>query len=168
MVGMAAANLQGADKGTRDIDLWFKSTSDGGLDEAARSVGGMFIWRADPPTLSGKVLARIDVVNKCHGLNSFDREYEEALDVEVDDFVVKMLPLPRIIASKTAANRPKDRAALPALSGRAECRFTVHLGAATEADSRGLLGAAGSVLVADRACHCPARARYGSGPAWAR
>lgn len=115
MVGMAAANLQGADKGTRDIDLWFKSTSDGGLDEAARSVGGRFIWRADPPTLSGKVLARIDVVNKCHGLNSFDREYEEALDVEVDDFVVKMLPLPRIIASKTAANRPKDRAALPAL-----------------------------------------------------
>ena len=49
MVGMAAANLQGADKGTRDINLWFKSTSDGGLDEAAKSVGGMFIWKADPP-----------------------------------------------------------------------------------------------------------------------
>jgi hypothetical protein len=75
----------------------------------------MFIWRADPPTLSGKSLARIDVVNKCHGLEGFDREYKEALDVEVEDFTVKMLPLDRIIVSKKAANRPKDRAALPAL-----------------------------------------------------
>ena len=115
MVGMAAANLQGADKGTNDIDLWFKTTSDGGLDNAARSVGGMFIWRANPPTLSGDALARVDVVNRCQGLESFAREYANALEVEIEDFVVKMLPLDRIIASKTAANRPKDRAALPAL-----------------------------------------------------
>lgn len=115
MVGMAAANLQGADKGTRDIDLWFKSTSDGGLDAAARSVGGVFVWRANPPTLSGRALERVDVVNKCHGLRSFDEEYEEALDVEIEGFVVKMLPLERIIVNKTAADRPKDRAALPSL-----------------------------------------------------
>jgi predicted nucleotidyltransferase len=115
MVGMAAANLQGADKGTNDIDLWFKSTSDGGLDAAAKFVGGVFIWRANPPTLSGKNLARVDVVNRCQGLESFDREYANTLDVEIEDFTVKMLPLDRIIASKTAANRPKDRAALPAL-----------------------------------------------------
>jgi hypothetical protein len=115
MVGMAAANLQGADKGTNDIDLWFKTTSDVGLDDAARSVGGLFAWRANPPTLTGKALARVDVVNKCHGLDGFNREYEGALDVEIEDFTVKMLPLDRIIASKTAADRPKDRAALPAL-----------------------------------------------------
>ena len=115
MVGMAAANLQGSDKGTQDIDLWFKTTSDGALDSAARTVGGMFMRRADPPSLSGRALNRVDVVNRCHGLDSFDREYENALDVEIEDFTVKMLPLDRIIVSKTAADRPKDRAALPAL-----------------------------------------------------
>jgi hypothetical protein len=116
MVGMAAANLQGCDKGTSDIDLWFKTTSDGGLDSAARSVGGMFVWRADPPTLTGRALVRVDVVNRCHGLDSFSREYEGALDVVIEDFAVKMLPLDRIIVNKTAANRPKDRLALSALN----------------------------------------------------
>ena len=115
MVGMAAANLQGTDKGTQDIDLWFKTTSDGALDNAARTVGGIFMWRANPPSLSGSALNRVDVVNRCHGLDSFDQEYENALDVEIEDFAVKMLPLDRIIVNKTAANRPKDRAALPAL-----------------------------------------------------
>ena len=115
MVGMAAANLQGADKGTQDIDLWFKTTSDSALDNAARAVGGMFMWRANPPSLSGKALNRVDVVIRCHGLDSFDLEYKNAIDVEIEDFVVKMLPLDRIIVNKTAANRPKDRAALPAL-----------------------------------------------------
>jgi hypothetical protein len=33
----------------------------------------------------------------------------------IEDVDVKVLPLPRIIASKRAANRPKDQAVLPAL-----------------------------------------------------
>ena len=42
IVGMSAADLQGANIGTQDIDLWFRSTSDGGLDRAARAAGSMF------------------------------------------------------------------------------------------------------------------------------
>jgi predicted nucleotidyltransferase len=115
IVGMSAADLQGANIGTQDLDLWFESTSDGGLDRAARSVGSMFAWRANPPALTGEQLERIDIVNRCHGLGSFDREYDNALDMEVEGLSFKVLPLDRVIASKKAANRPKDRAVLPTL-----------------------------------------------------
>jgi len=40
VVGMSAAVIQGADLGTEDIDLWFSSLADPGLDEAARAAGG--------------------------------------------------------------------------------------------------------------------------------
>lgn len=115
IVGASAAILQGYDGGTKDIDLWFASTSDAGLDRAARKLGGMFVWRANPPVLSGDALSRFDVVNNMDGLSTFKEEYSNAVDVQVDDFTVKLLPLDRIIDSKIAANRDKDRASIPAL-----------------------------------------------------
>jgi hypothetical protein len=61
-------------------------------------------------------LIRSTLSGHCHGLSSFTTEYEGALDVEIaPDLVVKALPLARIIASKRAAGRPKDKAALPML-----------------------------------------------------
>lgn len=115
IVGMSAADLQGAHIGTQDIDLWFRRTSDPGLDRAARSVGCLFMWRADPPMLEGKELERFDVVNRCDGLDIFDVEYTDAVDSEIEGIPVKLLPLHRIIVSKKAADRPKDRVTLPAL-----------------------------------------------------
>lgn len=115
LVGMTAAILQGADVSTRDIDLWVDSTSGGKLGDAARRAGGLFVWRADPPYLEGRELARVDLVNRMSGLGSFDVEYAGAVPVQVDDFEVVVLPLVRILASKTAANRSKDKAALHAL-----------------------------------------------------
>jgi predicted nucleotidyltransferase len=115
VVGMSAADLQGANIGTQDIDLWFASTSDGGLDRAARSVGSLFMWRADPPSLLGEELERIDVVRSCSGLGSFEQEYENAVELEVEGLPLKVLPLDRVIISKKTANRPKDRAHLPTL-----------------------------------------------------
>jgi predicted nucleotidyltransferase len=115
IVGMSAADLQGANIGTQDLDLWFESTSDGGLDHAARSVGSTFAWRANPPSLIGEELERMDVVNRCQGLRSFQEEYKDAVDMEVEGLPLKILPLDRVIASKKAANRPKDRAHLPTL-----------------------------------------------------
>lgn len=120
IVGMSAADLQGAHIGTQDIDLWFRRTSDSGLDQAARLVGCLFLWRSDPPTLEGKELERFDVVNRCDGLEDFAAEYEDAVDSDIEGIPVKLLPLDRIIASKRAANRPKDRAALPALRAALE------------------------------------------------
>ena len=120
VVGMVSAILQGADTGTRDIDLWFATTSDGRLSEAAKSVGGLFIWRSNPPCLSGKELDRFDLVNRMNGLNDFESEYQRAVDCQIDDFQVKLLPLERIIVSKQTAGRPKDVAALPALQAALE------------------------------------------------
>lgn len=37
------------------------------------------------------------------------------IDYPIDDFTVKLLPLARVIASKKASAREKDRAAMPAL-----------------------------------------------------
>lgn len=122
IVGMSAAILQGADGGTKDIDLWFRTTSDGRLSDAASSVGGIFIWRANPPCLGGEELARVDLVNRMSGLDDFDSEYEGAVDCQIDDFVVKLLPLDRVIVSKRASARPKDKAALPSLRATLKAR----------------------------------------------
>jgi predicted nucleotidyltransferase len=115
LVGMLAAIFQGADGITRDIDLWFQTTSDEGLDKAARNQGGLFVWRGNPPYLQGNSLARVDVVTTCHGLGSFEKEYARAHDLDLGEFSIKVLPLERIIVSKTAANREKDWRALPSL-----------------------------------------------------
>jgi hypothetical protein len=125
IVGMSAAILQGADGGTKDIDLWFQTTSDGRLSKAASSVGGIFIWRASPPCLGGEQLARVDLVNRMSGLYDFDVEYEGAVDCRIDDFIVKLLPLERIITSKKASGRLKDKAILPSL--RALLKATTYL-----------------------------------------
>jgi len=122
IVGMTSAILQGADTVTRDIDLWFATTSDGRLSDASRAAGGTFIWRATPPCLGGKDLDRFDLVYGMSGLGDFESEYEHAVDCQIDDFQVKLLPLERIIASKQAARRPKDLAVLPALLASLESR----------------------------------------------
>jgi hypothetical protein len=115
VVGMSAAVIQGADLGTEDIDLWFESLSDPGLDEAARAAGGIIAWRANPPMLTGKGLDHIDLVIRCDGLRTFDVEYAAAIEAEAFGVKVKVLPLQRVISSKKAANRLKDQAVLPAL-----------------------------------------------------
>jgi hypothetical protein len=115
VVGMSAAVIQGADLGTEDIDLWFESLSDPGLDEAARAAGGVIAWRANPPMLTGKGLDHIDLVIRCDGLRAFDVEYAAAIEAEAFGVKVRVLPLQRVISSKKAANRLKDRAVLPAL-----------------------------------------------------
>jgi hypothetical protein len=69
-----------------------------------------------PPLFSGPGLEDIDVVIKCDGLRDFDSEYSGAVDVAlVPGLIVKVLPIDRVLASKRAADRPKDRAVIPAL-----------------------------------------------------
>jgi len=69
-----------------------------------------------PPTLGGDALGdRLDVVLTANGLASFEVEYQGARYIEVDEIVLPVLPLERIICSKRAAGRSKDLAVLPAL-----------------------------------------------------
>jgi predicted nucleotidyltransferase len=119
VVGMSAALLQGARGLTEDIDLWFERLDDPRIAESVRAAGGLWISGAfgmRPPTIGGPELDdRFDVVTTCHGLDAFAAEYVDAVAMSVDGLELKLLPLERVIASKRAANRDKDRAALPAL-----------------------------------------------------
>jgi hypothetical protein len=116
IVGLSAAALQGANTTTLDVDLWFESTADPRIAEAARAAGG--IWTSGfgmmPPQLGG-ALERFDLVNVMHGLERFAIELPGAKFMTVQGVSVRVLPLDRIIASKRAATRPKDRAVIPAL-----------------------------------------------------
>jgi predicted nucleotidyltransferase len=118
VVGVTAASMQGARVATEDIDLWIEDLTDHRIGEAARRVGGIWVsgqFGMQPPTLGGNLGDRFDVVLTMSGLASFHAEYAGCRAIEIDGIVVRVLPLERIIESKRAANRPKDRAALPAL-----------------------------------------------------
>jgi predicted nucleotidyltransferase len=118
IVGVTAASIQGARVATEDIDLWFEDLGDARIGTAAARVEGVWVpghFGMQPPALGGKLGDRFDVVLTLSGLRQFAAEYEQASSAEIDGVQVKVLPLARIIVSKRAANRPKDRAALPAL-----------------------------------------------------
>lgn len=115
LVGLSAAVLQGADTATQDLDLWIESLDAPEISEAAVLAGGFYAARMQPPMVGGKGLERIDLVTHCDGLDEFDVEYRRSITVPLGDLELRVLPLDRIIASKTAANRPKDRAVLEQL-----------------------------------------------------
>jgi hypothetical protein len=121
IVGLAAAALQGAPAVTQDIDLWFKDLADPRLRDALKRVGGVYIppTPSTPPMLGGRSVALFDIVATMHGLDGFDREIENAIDVEIGRTKVKVLSLERIIVSKKATNREKDRLVLPVLEDAA-------------------------------------------------
>jgi hypothetical protein len=119
LVGLSAAVLQGANSGTRDIEVWFEDTSDVRIGEAIREAHGIWIsgsFGMRPPQIGGDAVGdRLDVVTHMHGLGTFAQELPGAVSVEVDGIPLRALGLARIIASKRAAGRTKDLAAIPAL-----------------------------------------------------
>lgn len=119
IVGLSSAALQGAPVVTQDVDLWFKNLKNPGISKALRKVGGTYVppptGSQNPPMFAGDAVELFDIVTHMHGSRSFDREAQKALDVSLGRFKVKILPLARIIASKKAVNRRKDRIVLPVL-----------------------------------------------------
>lgn len=115
LVGLSAAVLQGADTATQALDLWLESPDTPGLGKAATRAGGFYASRMQPPMVGGEGLERIDLVTHCDGLDPFDVEYARAIAIAIGDIELRVLPLERIIASKVAANRPKDRAVVEPL-----------------------------------------------------
>ena len=117
IVGLTAAGLQGANTTTVDIDIWFETTADPGIREAAEAAGGLWVsgFGMMPARLGGPLGDRFDVVLHMSGLERFDVEYARARPVTVEGVALPLLPLERVLASKRAADRPKDRAVIPAL-----------------------------------------------------
>ena len=119
LVGLSAAVLQGANSGTRDIDVWFEDTSDPRIGAAVREANGIWVsgsFGMRPPQIGGDAVGdRLDVVTHMHGLGPFVDEYSHSVELAVDGVPLRVLKLERIIASKRAAGRAKDLAAVPAL-----------------------------------------------------
>ncbi len=119
VVGMSGALLQGARGATEDIDLWFEDVCDLRIADAARAAGGVWIsgsFGMAPPRIGGEALSeRFDVVTSMSGLGPFAKEYEGVRFEMVDDILIPVLPLRRIVESKRAANRPKDQILMHAL-----------------------------------------------------
>ena len=117
LVGVTAARLQGAPVVTEDIDLWFAEGSQGGIVAAAKQAGVVYVpggVAMNPPMFGGRDV-RLDQVLSMSGLGSFDEELANTSVREVNGIPLRVLNLERIIESKRAANRDKDRAVLPAL-----------------------------------------------------
>lgn len=118
IVGLAAAALQGAPVVTQDIDLWFRELSHPGIARVLKKVRGSYVppTMGNPPMFAGRGLELFDVVVHMHGLGTFDEEREHTIRVPLGRTKILVLRLERIIASKKATGRDKDKLALAVLS----------------------------------------------------
>jgi hypothetical protein len=125
IVGLSAALLQGAPVVTQDIDVWFgRDAPWDAIHDAAQRAGGFYSAGIglQEPMLGGEGLERLDLVVNASGLPSFDAEYEHAETCDVQGVRLQVLPLDRIIASKRAAGRTKDRIVMAALEATLRAR----------------------------------------------
>ena len=118
IVGLSAAALQGAPVVTQDVDLWFHDIADPGLAKVLKKVGGIYVppQGTNPPMFAGDAVKLFDIVVHMHGLEDFEQEKKHAIKVRLGDFKVPVLSLSRIIKSKRAAGRSKDKLVLPLLA----------------------------------------------------
>jgi hypothetical protein len=111
MVGLSAATLQGAPVVTQDIDLWFENLADPKMPPALREIGAAYVPPSinNPPMLAGDGAELFDIVLRMDGLGPFSVEIKNCIEVSLGRHKLKVLALERILASKIAANRPKDK-----------------------------------------------------------
>jgi hypothetical protein len=118
IVGLSAAALQGAPVVTQDIDLWFRTLPDPGLEKALKKMRGAYVppTARNAPMFAGRGIELFDIVLTMDGLGEFDEEKKHTIKVPIGRTKVLVLKLERIIASKKAAGREKDRLVLKVLS----------------------------------------------------
>lgn len=117
IVGVSAAALQGAPVVTMDIDLWFDDLSDPRLMKALKKVKCFYVPQIGkhPPTLGGDAAKFFDIVVHMDGLGDFTQEKTNVVVVSLEDARIPVLLLERVIKSKKAAGRKKDKLILPEL-----------------------------------------------------
>ena len=117
VVGLSAAALQGAPVVTQDVDLWFEDLADPHIREALQEVGVAYVppSNLNPPMFAGGGVELFDIVLTMHGLGTFAEEVRQCIEVTLGRQKLKVLRLERILASKRAANRAKDRLVIPVL-----------------------------------------------------
>ena len=117
VVGLSAAALQGAPVVTQDVDLWFEDLHDSRLTKALREVGAAYVPPSilNPPMFAGAGTELFDIVLRMDGLGKFRDELRHCVEVRLGAYRLKVLSLERILASKRAANRSKDKLTIPVL-----------------------------------------------------
>ena len=109
-----AAIRQGAPLMTVDYDLWVR------LPER-RYVRLLTIIQRQGGTIRAQTLyelsdgTQVNAIFRPDGLRPFQAEWKHCAIGRLDGVPVRILPLPRVIASKRAAGRDKDVAVLPVL-----------------------------------------------------
>jgi hypothetical protein len=117
VVGLSAATLQGAPVVTQDVDLWFENLGEQKISRALREVGAAYVAPSaiNPPMLAGAGAELFDIVIRMDGLGTFADEVKNCVEIPLGREKLKVLPLERILVSKLAANRAKDKLAIPVL-----------------------------------------------------
>ena len=117
VVGLSAATLQGAPVVTQDVDLWFEKLGDETISSALREVGAAYVPPSinNPPMLAGPGAELFDIVIRMDGLGPFAEELKNCVEIPIGRQKLKVLALDLILASKLAANRPKDKLTIPVL-----------------------------------------------------
>jgi hypothetical protein len=117
VVGLSAATLQGAPVVTQDVDLWFENLGEPKISRALQEIGAAYVPPSinNPPMLAGKGAELFDIVIRMDGLGTFADEFKNCLDIPLGRQKLKVLSLERILASKLAANRAKDKLTIPVL-----------------------------------------------------
>lgn len=117
IVGLSVAALQGAPVVTQDVALWFEDLSDVRMHRAVREAGATYVapFELRPPMLVGAGAELFDLVTQMDGLGPFEEEWHNTIELPLGRHRLKGLLLERVLASKQAANRPKDRLVIPVL-----------------------------------------------------
>jgi hypothetical protein len=117
VVGLSAATLQGAPVVTQDVDLWFENLGEPKISSALQEVGAAYVPPSNfnPPMLAGTGAELFDIVLRMDGLGSFAEEIKNCVEISLGRHKLKVLSLERILASKMAANRAKDKLTIPVL-----------------------------------------------------
>jgi hypothetical protein len=117
VVGLSAATMQGAPVVTQDVDLWFENLGDPKMSSALQQAGAAYVPPSinNPPMLAGPGAELFDIVLRMDGLGTFSEEIGNCIEVPLARHKLKVLRLDRILASKIAANRPKDQLTIPVL-----------------------------------------------------
>jgi hypothetical protein len=69
----------------------------------------------NPPMLAGAGAELFDIILRMDGLGPFADEIKNCVEIPLGRRQLKVLGLERILASKIAANRPKDKLTIPVL-----------------------------------------------------
>lgn len=117
VVGLSAATLQGAPVVTQDVDLWFEHLGEPKMSQALQEVGAAYVPPSinNPQMLAGKGAELFDIVIRMDGLGEFADEIKNCVEIPLGRYKLKVLSLARILASKIAANRAKDKLSIPVL-----------------------------------------------------